>query len=126
MTLLETENGRTIALHRRKTPWPMDDRTMVCAYFFKRDGKGGFYFSFSTLPCADLEVKYKDQLKGTTVATAENVLHICPHANGGTSLKQRIHMDPKGSIPDVMKNKAAKKQWEALESLSAYIRSSKF
>ena len=123
--VLEQENGRDIVHLKRKLPWPMSDRSMITVFYRKQCEDGSFYFGYTTKPCADLAQKHAKIWKGDELADAEMCFHAVAHANGGTKVRFRVSMDPKGNVPSAMKTKMATKQQGFLDNIAKYIADNK-
>ena len=92
----------------------MSDRSFITACYYKENEDGSFFFGHSSTPCDDLHVKHAKAVKGFERAETEFGFHAAPHANGGCKLRFKSFADPKGNVPNAMKQKMAEKQMNFL------------
>ena len=108
-----------------KTPFVMSNRSIIVTYWMVEGPEDSFHFSWSNRGNEAMTETYAKNIGKDVVADVEGVVHCSTHPNGGTSVELSMVGNPKGSIPDMIKNKMAAKSASWFDQVSASIKKNK-
>jgi hypothetical protein len=122
INLLDKDGDFQIAQHHIKLPFIVSNRSMIVTYYMLEGENESFHFIWSSRGNEGLVATYSKQIGKDVVGEIEGCLHCSKHSDGGTKIEANMFGNPKGSIPDMIKNKMAGKASLWAETVSNMIR----